>query len=70
LSFPYQPAVITQWTLLAIRNLCEGNEDNQQFVQQMQLKGVANPEELLRNYNLQCDVQDGKLTASTPTKNT
>ena len=61
--------VIMQWTLFAVRNLCEGNENNQNFISQMQLKGIANSNELLEDFGIQCNVQHGQLTVQSKNKN-
>lgn len=34
--------VITQWTILAVRNLCEGNLENQALIASLTQKGVVN----------------------------
>ncbi|KAG8327325.1 Ataxin-10 [Homalodisca vitripennis] len=39
--FPEQCSVIIQWVVLAVRNLCEGNKDNQAVIAGMSRQGLV-----------------------------
>ena len=47
---------ITQWAVLAIRNLCEGNTANQRLIASLERKGVENTQALLE---FGCEVEIG-----------
>lgn len=52
---------ITQWAVLAIRNLCEGNTANQKLIASLEHRGVENTQALLE---FGCEVEigdDGKI---------
>jgi len=44
---------VREWSLFAIRNLCEYNEENQKYISDLKAQGLA-PEanEDLQNYNM------------------
>lgn len=45
-------SVIKEWSILAIRNLCENNPENQQIVRQMTKVGDAENSDILKELNL------------------
>jgi ataxin-10 len=51
---------IREWALFAIRNLCDGNEDNQAIIQNLRMGGVQTPPEL-KDMGLKVEMDDGKL---------
>lgn len=59
---------ITQWSVLAIRNVCEGNEENQKFIQQMTLQGLAHKADDLRAMGVNAEVSDGRITVQSVKK--
>nr|KAG5706057.1 hypothetical protein BaRGS_028166 [Batillaria attramentaria] len=50
---------ITQWTEMAVRNLCEGNLENVKVIKDLKIQGIANPTELLNRFGVTVDV-DGE----------
>eukprot|EP01132_Coremiostelium_polycephalum_P000883 gene883-1106_t len=44
--FDVKNPYIREWSLFAIRNLLEGNEENQKLIENLKMKGIANQEEL------------------------
>ncbi|XP_064633192.1 ataxin-10-like [Lineus longissimus] len=52
---------ILQWAIFTIRNLCEDNRDNQAVIANMNLQGVANSAELLRDFGVEAVVENGKI---------
>jgi hypothetical protein len=49
-----------EWGILAVRNLCEDNEANQQIISSMQYVGVADNPELTR-MGLRVVMEGGKF---------
>lgn len=50
---------LREWGVFAIRNLCEGNEENQQAIAQLRIQGVAD-NKLLEKAGLQVELtKDG-----------
>lgn len=43
---------ITQWTEMAVRNLCEGNLENVKTIKDLKIQGIANPAELLNRFGV------------------
>ncbi len=41
-----------EWSILAIRNLCEGNMENQQLVASLTKVGDADNSEILKEFNI------------------
>ena len=59
-------AVILQWTILALRNLCEGNPENQEIIKNCKKTGVPdNPALQEMGLTLHEDA-DGKLIRIVP----
>ncbi|XP_033647947.1 ataxin-10-like isoform X1 [Asterias rubens] len=58
---------ISQWAIFAIRNLCDGNPDNQAVVAEMTNKGVVN-NDTLQQYGFQAEMREGKMYYKTTTK--
>jgi hypothetical protein len=54
---------IREWSILAIRNLMEGNEENQEYVKGMQLQGAV-PSKELSEMGLEAQVVNGKIRVS------
>lgn len=44
--------VIKEWSILAIRNLCEGNLENQQLVAGLTKVGDADNSDILKEFNI------------------
>ncbi len=57
-------AVIREWVILAVRNLCEDNEANQQFMASLQINKVVEIPEELESIGLEAVVENGKLKLS------
>ena len=55
-----------QWSVFAIRNLCEGNAENQQIIAGMKLENVTDKADLLRKYGIKAEVKDGKVVVKVP----
>ncbi|KAJ3441334.1 ataxin-10 [Anaeramoeba flamelloides] len=51
---------LREWCLFAIRNLCEGNEENRKYIASFDVKGVSNIDEI-NKMGLQAKLIDGKL---------
>ncbi len=63
-SFPLTVSVtdITQWAVLAIRNLCENNPTNQMLVAGLESRGSHNTAGLLQEMGCEVEVAiDGKM---------
>lgn len=45
-------AVVKEWSILAIRNLCENNLENQQMIRELTKVGDANNSDILKEFNL------------------
>ena len=53
---------ITQWAVLAIRNLCEGNTMNQELIARLECRGVEKTQSLLTEFGCEVEIgDDGKL---------
>ncbi|XP_041348364.1 ataxin-10-like [Gigantopelta aegis] len=57
---------ITQWVVLAIRNLLEGNDENKAIVNEMQMEGMANNVSLLKEYGISAELQGNKIIVKPP----
>lgn len=44
--------VIKEWSILAIRNLCENNAENQQIIRQLSKVGDAENSDILKELNI------------------
>lgn len=44
--------MIKEWSILAIRNLCENNLENQQIVRQLSKVGDAKNSDVLKEFNI------------------
>ena len=53
--------VITQWSIFAIHNLTEGNEENRQFIAQLNMQGVANNQAVLEDMGLELQTDSNGL---------
>ena len=56
------PTVITQWSVFAIHNLTENNEENKQFVADLRLQGVANNQAVLEEYGIEVKQEGDKIS--------
>lgn len=45
-------SVIKEWSILAIRNLCEGNVENQQLIASLTKVGDADNSDILKEFNI------------------
>lgn len=45
------PTVIKEWSILAIRNLCEGNSENQKLIRQLNKIGDDNKSSVLKEFD-------------------
>lgn len=54
-------AVITQWAVFAVRNLCEGNSENQAVLSKLNLQGLADNNTLQREYGLEASVEGDRI---------
>eukprot|EP00012_Vannella_robusta_P001686 CAMPEP_0206188268 /NCGR_PEP_ID=MMETSP0166-20121206/3475_1 /ASSEMBLY_ACC=CAM_ASM_000260 /TAXON_ID=95228 /ORGANISM="Vannella robusta, Strain DIVA3 518/3/11/1/6" /LENGTH=208 /DNA_ID=CAMNT_0053603967 /DNA_START=400 /DNA_END=1023 /DNA_ORIENTATION=+ len=59
---------IKEWSVLAIRNLCDNNEANQNFIQSLQPQEVVDIPNELTAAGIQCEIEDGKLKYKAPQK--
>jgi len=54
-----------QWSILAIKNLCEDNLSNQQFIRRLEHQGLSSSNnELLKQNNIEARLENGKITIS------
>lgn len=54
---------IREWSVLALRNLCDNNEKNQEFIKNLKAQKVVEVPEELHEQGIKVDVsQEGKLT--------
>ena len=53
--------VITQWSIFAIHNLTENNEENRQFIAELNMQGVANNQAVLEDLGLQVQTDENGL---------
>jgi len=44
--------VIKEWSILAIRNLCEGNVENQELIASLTKVGDADNSDILKEFNI------------------
>ena len=51
---------IKEWSVLAMRNLCENNPENQKIVDNLKMAGVAENTEL-KNLGLKAEIENGKI---------
>ncbi|EFA82436.1 hypothetical protein PPL_04861 [Heterostelium album PN500] len=58
---------IKEWSVFAIRNLCEENEENQGVIEQLRMQGVANNDELDK-LGIKIDVAEGGALKFSTTK--
>ena len=47
--------------MLAVRNLCEGNRDNQRFIAMLNLQGVSNNQELKEEFGVIAETEEGNV---------
>ncbi|XP_048249583.1 ataxin-10-like isoform X1 [Haliotis rufescens] len=57
---------ITQWVVLAIRNLCEDNADNKQYLAGLRLEGLANNVTMLQEFGVKAELQGDKIVVRRP----
>ena len=60
--------VIQQWSVFALRNLCENNRENQAAISNMKLEGVADRKGLLREFGIEAHIEGDKIAARTTKK--
>lgn len=53
---------ITQWSVFAIHNLTENNEENKQFIADLRLQGVANNQAVLEDYGIEVKQEGDKIS--------
>ena len=58
---PWPGAVISQWSILAVRHLCENNPENQAVIAGLKLEGISNPG-LLSELGITAKVEGEKVT--------
>jgi len=58
--FDIRNPYIKEWSILAIRNLCEENEKNQQVIQNLRNQGIANTDEL-ESLGIKVEMKDGSI---------
>ena len=54
---------ISQWAVFAIRNLCEGNFENQRIISQFEKQGIVEDTTLLHD-GINVELKDGKIRVS------
>ncbi|CAH1784271.1 unnamed protein product [Owenia fusiformis] len=59
---------ITEWAVLALRNLCEDNPDIRSIIANTTIDGVANKSEILKDFGIEAEVKDKKLLLKRPNK--
>ncbi|XP_067657464.1 ataxin-10-like [Haliotis asinina] len=57
---------ITQWVVLAVRNLCEGNSDNKQYLAGLRLEGLSNNVTVLQEFGVKAELQGDKIVVRPP----
>ena len=51
-----------QWSVWAIRNICEGNPTNQEYIARLEKKGSFNMQDLEREFGCEVSIgTDGRL---------
>ncbi|XP_071961611.1 ataxin-10-like [Antedon mediterranea] len=63
---PHNP-FISQWATLAIRNVCENNLENQRFIEEMKVQGVAS-NSMLQDMGIETELRDGQVYVKTKSK--
>mmetsp|Transcript_26533 Transcript_26533/g.44857 ORF Transcript_26533/g.44857 Transcript_26533/m.44857 type:complete len:604 (+) Transcript_26533:100-1911(+) len=58
-STDFDSPLSREWALMCVRNLCEGNVENQEFVSSMQLQGVLK-DELLERQGIQVEMDPAR----------
>ena len=58
---PWHRQVILQWSVLAMRNLCEKNLSNQQTVADINFQGLADNVDRLAQFGISAELRDGKI---------
>jgi hypothetical protein len=62
--------LMREYSVLALRNLLEGHEENQKIVSQLRMEGIANKEQLQQNgIEADIDPNTGKVRVATSNKN-
>ncbi|XP_046557215.1 ataxin-10-like [Haliotis rubra] len=57
---------ITQWVVLAVRNLCEANSDNKQYLAGLRLEGLANNVTVLKEFGVKAELHGDKIVVRPP----
>ena len=55
-----QNPYIIQWAIFAIRNLCEENLQNQEYIKKIEKQGLA-PNDFSESCNINVTLKDGKI---------
>lgn len=64
---PHEPhsltvfVVITQWSVFAIRNLCEDNQENKAVIAALKMEGLSDSVSLLNEMGVTAEIRDEKL---------
>lgn len=57
---------IQQWSILAIHNICEGNNDSKSVLSGLKFNGLAEEAETLKKYGIKAEVKDKKIVVRPP----
>lgn len=49
-----------QWAIFGIKNVCQENRENQQYIQQMQQQGLAK-NDYMTDTNIHCRMENGRI---------
>lgn len=60
---------ITQWSVLAIHNICKNNDENKAVLASLKFGGLADDAEVLRKYGIEAEVKDNKVIVKPPSEN-
>ncbi|XP_078340877.1 ataxin-10-like [Crassostrea virginica] len=53
---------ISQWAILAVHNLCEGNPENQKLLSDLRIQGVCNKSAVIEELGIEVELKDGKVS--------
>jgi hypothetical protein len=63
-KYLYRIPFAREWALICVRNICEGNKTNQEYIQALQPQKVIHDEFLEKlGVNVQIDTMTGKISA-------
>ena len=57
---PYPESVMVQWALLAVRNLCDRNDENKQFLAGLKMDRLPEKIQILNDLGSEMRLENGK----------